>query len=308
MWMPEKRRILLAIAMTLAAIVGFDIMGILVRILTTEYGYGAAELSAYRNVLGILPSLIALAWMGELRFTREALSVPRPKLALVRGLAVATAQLCFYTALGLMELATISALAQTNAMFVVLLSVLMFREKVGPWRIFALVLGFAGAVWVLRPGTDAFSLVALLPICAAFCYGFSVVSVRFFDSSVSSALLYLWSSAASVVGGVVLALSTTGFSHVPMGYELLLIFALSMAGGTAVLLLMFAYRIAAPSILAPFSYVGILTAFTFGWLFFGEAPVDTLFPGVLLIVGAGAVIIWREQFVKAKPLPMVDER
>ena len=295
--MPENRRILLAIAMTLAAIIGFDIMGIFVRVLSAR-GYGAAELSAYRNVLGVLPSLIVLAWMGDLKLTKEALAVPRPKLALFRGLTVATAQLCFYTSLGLMELATISALAQTNALFVVLLSVVMFGERVGPWRIFALILGFVGAIWILRPSSDAFSLTALLPICAAFCYGFSIVSVRFFDSSVPSALLYLWSSAASVVGGVALALLTTGFSRVPTGMDAVLVFALSMAGGIAVLLLMFAYRIAAPSILAPFSYVGILTAFGFGWILFDEAPITTLFPGVFLIVGAGAVVIWREQFAR----------
>lgn len=287
--------------MTLAAIIGFDTMGILVRLMT-ERGYGPAELSAYRNLLGVIPPLIVMAWMGELRLSRVALMVPRPKLALFRGLTVAMAQLCFYTALSLMELATISALAQTNALFVVLLSVVMFGERVGIWRIGALILGFIGAVWVLRPGSEAFSLVALLPIGAALCYGFSIVSVRFFDNAVPSALLYLWSSVASILGGIGLALGTTGFSQVPVGMDLLMIFALSMTGGTAVLLLMFAYRIAAPSILAPFSYVGILTAFFFGWLFFDEAPIDTLFPGVLLIVGAGAIVIWREQTQRDAPI------
>ena len=45
-------------------------------------------------------------------------------------------------------------------------------------------------------------------------------------------------------------------------------------------------------------YFGILTAFMFGWIIFGEFPIDTLFPGVLLIVGAGILIIWRENKVK----------
>ena len=57
---------------------------------------------------------------------------------------------------------------------------------------------------------------------------------------------------------------------------------------------MLAYRTAAASILAPFGYFGILVSFSFGWFFFGELPVDKLFPGVLLIVGAGIMIIWRE--------------
>ena len=296
--MSQPERPLLAVILTLTAIVGFDIMGILVRILS-ERGYSAAELSAYRNVLGIIPSLVVMAWWGELKFTRAALRVTRWKLAMFRGLTVAVAQLCFYTALGLLELATISALAQTNALFVVLLSVALMGERVGPWRIFALGLGFAGALWVLRPGSDSFTPAALLPICAAFCYGFSIVSVRFFEDGVSNALLYLWASAASATGAFLIAFLTGGFSPIGSGWDVFLIFVLSMAGGTAVLLLMLAYRLAAPSLLAPFSYLSILTAFFFGWVIFDEAPVDTLFPGVLLIVGAGAVILWRENRKRA---------
>jgi drug/metabolite transporter (DMT)-like permease len=49
--------------------------------------------------------------------------------------------------------------------------------------------------------------------------------------------------------------------------------------------------------LAPFIYFGIITAFMFGWIFFNEFPIDTLFPGVLLIVGAGVLIVWRENQV-----------
>jgi drug/metabolite transporter (DMT)-like permease len=32
-----------------------------------------------------------------------------------------------------------------------------------------------------------------------------------------------------------------------------------------------------------------------GWILFGEAPIDDLFPGALLIIGSGLIIIWREQ-------------
>lgn len=299
--MPDQPRTALAICMALAALVGFDIMGIMVRILGSR-GYSAPELAAYRNVLGVLPSLVVMAWMGELRALRHTVVISRWKLALFRGVVVAVAQMCFYTALGLLELATISALAQTNAMFVVLISIFMLGERVGLWRILALVIGFAGVIWILRPGSEAFTPAAFLPIIAAFCYGFTIVSVRLFDIGVSNALLYLYSSVASAAGGILLALATGGFSPIASPGDLGLILVMALAGGIAVLLLMFAYRMAAPSLLAPFSYLGILTAFGFGWLIFDEAPIDKLFPGVLLIVAAGGMIIWREQFVRAKPI------
>lgn len=283
----------LAILVVLTAIIGFDIMAIMVRLLSAR-GYTAVELSAYRNFLGMAPSFMLMAWMGELSWNWRDYRITRWKLALMRGFLVTGAQLCYYTALSVLELATISALAQTSALFVVVLSVVLLREKVGPWRIAALAIGFAGVIWVLRPGTEAFSVHALLPILAAFGYSTSIITVRYFDKSVSNALLYIYSSIVAILGSVVLALLTTGFSPIASGLDMVLILAMSLAGGVAVLLLMIAYRMAMPSLLAPFFYLGILTAFGFGWIIFDEAPIDTLFPGALLIAGAGFLIVWRE--------------
>ena len=66
-------------------------------------------------------------------------------------------------------------------------------------------------------------------------------------------------------------------------------------GGSAVLLLTMAFRMTEQSNLAPFNYFGIPLAFALGWLFFDEQPWNELFPGALLIVGSGLLIIWREQ-------------
>ena len=294
-----RNRTLLAIGMTLLAILGFDSMAIIVRILG-ERGYSPVELSAYRNTLGIIPSVIVILSMGEFKFSRQTLIIRRWRLALLRGVSVAVAQLAFYTALRHLELATISALAQTNAMFVVIMAILMFRDRVGPWRIAALLIGFVGVLWVLRPGTETFTPLSLLPMVAAFCYGFSMVTVRYFPKEIPSALLYLYASAASAAAAFALAAFTNGFSPIQQGSDLVLIGLMSMAGGVAVLLLMFAYRIAVSAVLAPFGYLGILTALGFGWVFFGEAPIDTLFPGAFLIVGAGCLIIWRENMQRTK--------
>ena len=56
-----------------------------------------------------------------------------------------------------------------------------------------------------------------------------------------------------------------------------------------------AYRLTRPANVAPFEYFGIVFAFILGWVFFAEAPVERLFPGVLAIVGAGLLIIWRQR-------------
>ena len=277
-----------------AAILCLEMMAVLVRVLLDTGHYNASELSAYRNVFGVIPSLLLLVYTGDLKLRGTSLRVEKTPLALFRGVVIAVAQLFFYTSLGSLELATVSALGQTNALFVVLFAVFLLGERVGIWRVASLFMGFAGAAWILRPGSDAFSWSALFPIGAAVCYAYTMVSVRQFSLSTSNALLYLYSSAGAAVGAIAIAIFTTEFSPLQSWSDAGTIFLLSMLGGCGVLFLMLAYRTAAASILAPFGYFGILVSFSFGWFFFGELPVDKLFPGVLLIVGAGIMIIWRE--------------
>jgi len=293
----SNTQVLRAIFILILAVLSFDVMAICVRLL--QPAYSAAELSAYRNVLGVIPSLIVMSYMGQLQFKRSALRLPQWRLALLRGCFIAVAQLSFYGALGLMELATVSALAQTNGLFVVLLSIAVLGEKVGKWRWGALMLGFAGAMLILKPGSDAFSVQALLPIVAALFYGLSMVTIQLFDKESPNALIYLYASTASALASILFVFFFEGFSPLPDLRDAAVIFVMSMAGGCGVLLMMLAYRSAPPSALAPFQYFSILSAFFFGWAIFGELPIEDLFPGTLFIIGAGAIIIWRENFVKS---------
>jgi drug/metabolite transporter (DMT)-like permease len=66
-------------------------------------------------------------------------------------------------------------------------------------------------------------------------------------------------------------------------------------GGSAVLCLVYAFRMTEQSNLAPFTYFGIPLAFVLGWVFFGEAPWRDLFPGALLIIAGGLMVVWRER-------------
>jgi drug/metabolite transporter (DMT)-like permease len=286
-----------AILVILLAYICFDLMSVHVRILSARYS--PQELSVYRNVLGVLPSIVLLSYTRELSFKLLDYKIRQWKLAFLRGGFVAIAQLLFYSALANLELATVSALGQTNAVFVVLLAIVIYREQVGIWRWGAVIMGFAGAMMIVRPGTDLFSWYSVMPIGAALCYAASMVSLRSFDKSISSAILYLYSALAAAAGAMLLAIGTTEMSPVQSLGDAGLIVSMSVLGGFGVVFLMYAFRNAPASVLAPFSYFGIITAFAFGYFIFGEFPIDTLFPGIVLIVLSGIVILWREQRGKA---------
>ena len=282
-----------AILVCLLAYLCFDLMSVHVRILSARYS--PQELSVYRNVLGVLPSILLLMYTRELSFDIKDYKIKKWKLAFGRGLLVALAQLLFYTALADLELATVSALGQTNAIFIVLIAVIFYREKVGLWRWSAVIIGFGGAVWIMQPGSNMFTWTAALPIGAAFCYAASMVTLRSFDVSISSAIIYLYSSIAAALGAILLATGTTDFSPIQSMSDALLILSMSLCGGFGVVFLMYAFRQAPASVLAPFSYFGILTAFGLGWIVFDELPLDKLFPGVILIILSGLTILWREE-------------
>ena len=282
-----------AILVCLLAYLCFDLMSVHVRILSASYS--PQELSVYRNVLGVLPSILLLMYTRELSFDIKDYKIKKWKLAFGRGLLVALAQLLFYTALADLELATVSALGQTNAIFIVLIAVIFYGEKVGAWRWSAVIIGFGGAVWIMQPGSNMFTWTAGLPIGAAFCYAASMVTLRSFDVSISSAIIYLYSSIAAALGAILLATGTTDFSPIQSMSDALLILSMSLCGGFGVVFLMYAFRQAPASVLAPFSYFGILTAFGLGWIVFDELPLDKLFPGVILIILSGLTILWREE-------------
>ncbi|MCO4825289.1 MAG: DMT family transporter [Amylibacter sp.] len=281
----------------LLGIVFLDGMSVIIKTLLPRYE--VLELSAYRNIVGMIPALVLMWWTGEFKLDPKHLWIRQWKFAFSRGLMVTIAQICWYASLGTTAFALVAALGYTMSLFVVLMSIPLLGERVGIWRSIAVLMGFGGAMMIVQPTAESFNLWALLPLCAAAFYALSIVTVRMIDRDVSNSLLYLYSAVAAVVSNLVVVLFTTGFSGIESGMDALLITVMGLLGGCGVICMLISVRMAEPSALAPFNYFGLISAFTMGWIVFGEAPLDRLFPGVLLIVGGGALVLWRENGAKS---------
>lgn len=282
-----------AIMYSLLGLLLFDGMGLIIKRLSETYG--AAELSAYRNLIGLIPAAIVLWSSRAWHMKGRILRLRQWRLALLRGFILTFAQYFFYLSLGLMSFATASTISYSTALFVTALAVPLLGEKVGLVRWLAVWLGFAGVVLIVGPGSDTFSPVALLPLGAAFCYALTSVTARMMDDTPPTALINLYSSAVATAGAFALTMLTIGFTPLNNGMDVFWIIGMGVLGGCAVLLFVAAYRMTEPSNLAPFSYFGIPLAFVLGWLFYDEAPWQELFPGAILIAGGGLLIIWRER-------------
>ena len=283
----------LAIVLSLVSLVFFDLMGLVIKRMSSDYS--AAELSAYRNVFGLIPSFIALwssqAWHRDGRRLR----VRQWVLICARGLIVTLAQLMFYLSLGLIAFASATTISYSSGLFMTAFAVLLLGERVGIVRWTAVLIGFVGVVMVMGPGRETYSPTSLLPLGAAALYALTGVTARLIDEDVPSALVNLYSTGFAVLGSVALAIFLGGFSPVQSASDLAWIVAMGVFGGTAVLLLIISFRMTEQSNLAPFSYFGIPMAFLLGWVFFGEAPLQDLFPGAILIAAGGLLIVWRDR-------------
>lgn len=292
----KSDRTFTAVLLLLCALTLFDAMGLIIKYLSPRYG--AAELSAYRNTFGLIPSIIVLYASGDWHAKGRIWKLRQWQLALARGVILTFAQFSFYLSLGLLTFATASTITYANSLFAVALATVLLAEKVGWIRWSAVLIGFIGVIWIVRPGSDTFSAAALLPLGAAMCYALVGVTARMMDSDVPTPLINLYSSIVALFGGIILALGTGGFTPLDRASDIWWLIAMGGFGGSAVLLLIMAYRMAEQSNLAPFNYFGIPLAFLLGWVFFDEAPWEELFPGALLILASGLLIVWRERRLK----------
>ncbi len=283
-----------AVLFLLAGVFLLDLMGVFVKMLLVRFN--ASELSFYRNAIGMLPAAAMLYFMGGRRFRGKFRVIRQWPLALSRGFMSAFAQLFFYLALARMEFATVATILFSMSLFIVAFSVPLLGAKVGPVRWLAVIVGFVGVIMVVGPGSDAFTLAAILPLAAAALYALNSIVTRMIDDDVPSSLIYLYSAFAAALGASALtALGGGGFTTITSAFDLGLIWLMGLIGGSGVICLVVAFRMADPSLLAPFNYFGILSAFVLGWLFFQEAPFERLLPGVVLILAGGLLVIWRER-------------
>lgn len=310
LWQFVSRPAIQSAGLLLLGLLLLDLMSVIAKILRTDYP--AATVSMARNVFALIPLVVFIYWENRRWLRADEFKIRQWRMALVRGLLVALAQLCLYGALGHLALATAITIAYSGPLFITLLSIVWLGERVGLWRWSAVLVGFVGVLLVIRPGSDLFSWWSVLPIGAALLYAQTLVLARLFEPGVSNAVVNFYSLVGAIAGSVMLMAATVLAGTelipgtIPAGDWLLALFMGSL-GGTGVYCLTLAFRRGEASFLAPIEYFGIFTSLILGWLVFGEWPIAQLFPGALLIVGAGIVIVLRGHKTRAAPAKPAPE-
>jgi drug/metabolite transporter (DMT)-like permease len=220
-----------------------------------------------------------------------------PGLHLLRALAQVGAIGFFFFAITHIGLAEATAIADVSPVLITLGAALFLGERLGPRRILGILAALIGAMIIIRPGAGSFSLWAVLPFLGAICYTTNALLTRALGLREPIWTAMLWGGAVgALVTGLALPLVWT-----PIDPGHLWQFALIGVLGTAAqLCLIRSFSLAEASLVAPFTYLGIVFAAGWGIVLYDEWPDRWTVLGALVIVGAGLYVWHRETRVARK--------
>jgi drug/metabolite transporter (DMT)-like permease len=282
----------LAVGAMLLGIVLIDSYGIIIKSLGDLYS--TTQLLVFRNVFAIIPLIILILFSQDNSKIFKDLNKKFITVCLIRGLCFTGVNVFFFISVINMQYAIAMTLTFASPFFIALLSIVILKDKVGIYRWSAIVIGFFGVVMIMKPTSDVFVIYSIFPILVAFCWSLSMIVLKFIPENISTAKIQFYSLFFSIVGAIILYFISSDHQPIENIFHLFLMVMTGILGGTGGILFIYAYRLMLPSKLAPFEYLGIPSSFILGWVFFKEAPIDQLFPGVLAIVLAGMIIIWRD--------------
>lgn len=288
-------RILPGVALMLAFCVTAPLLDVSAKLATATIPVG--QITAARFVLQAaftLPVALLLGMDWRLNGRTAALVALRACLLIV-------STFCFVAAVRVMPVADALAIVFVEPMILMLLGWAIFGDRVGPRRIAASVVGFAGAMLVIQPSLAAFGTVALYPLGTAVAFAaYMLVTRRLARDMEPVAMQVQTSIAGSLIAVPVLVLAEgSGLAPLdpvrPEAWAWLWLAGVGFWAAVSHMMMTYALRFAPSATLAPLQYLEIPVAVALGFAVFGDFPNPLTWAGIAIIAGSGLYIIHRER-------------
>ena len=228
-------------------------------------------------------------------FKKYLVWTDKPKLQLIRGLILLTANISFFYSISVISLPKALTLAFVAPLVVTAFSPFFLGESVGYRRWAAVIIGFIGSLVVIRPGFLEINLASLAALGTGIMYGFYLIITRKLSTSDNPLLTLLLTG----VVGAIIATTFMPFVWVsPTFNQWSIMAAIGLFACIGHLFIILSLKYADASKLAPFSYFEIVTNVIIAYYFFGDFPDSWTFLGLFIIVFSGIYISRRENIVK----------
>jgi drug/metabolite transporter (DMT)-like permease len=271
-------------ALMTGAMAGFAVEDMLLKVAAAALPRG--EVITLFGLGGLAVFATLALWKGQPLVT-PAMFAPT---MLVRSGFEVMGRLFYALAILLTPLSTASAILQSAPLLVVAGAALVFGERVGLRRWLAVLVGFAGVLLIIRPGTAGFDALALLAVLGTIGFAGRDLATRAAPPQLTNLQLGVTGFAMLTVAGLIL-LVWQGTVTPPDARAAGLVAAATAVGVVAYMLLTAAMRTGEIGAVTPFRYTRLIFAMLLGILVFGERPDGWTLAGSAIVVAAGLVIL-----------------
>ena len=189
-----------------------------------------------------------------------------------------------------------TALFQSSAIFVTILSPIILKEKVGIYRGSAVLIGLIGIIMITNPLDGGLNMGTVYGLLSAIAGAILVVILRILGRTEEPVTVALWHNLAGAIGYplVMIALAETAqFMEIAVNlFDLMIVFGIAASfvqiGFTS------AYRHGEAAVLAPIRYLSVPAAALLGWAIWYESLTQIEVLGMAVVVSACVFISWRE--------------
>ena len=254
----------------------FAVMTTCIKIASSELP--APQLVFFRSVVGLLIILPIVLPRGI-----QFIKTPILHLHMFRGFISLCTMTCFFYAIGHVGLSESTLLNAMSPLFVGLLAIPVLKEKISLRTVSALIIGFIGVSFILKPGTALFTFAALIGLCSGFFIGCAKILVRYMASTepVMRTVFY-FSIFSTLYSGLLMIWlwQTPGLFEI----SIMILADISATGGQ--ILLTYAFTHSEAATVAPYTYVTVVMATLIGWIIWNELPDIGSSIGAVLIIGS----------------------
>lgn len=274
----------------MVSVLGATGMTVLVRELSPEM---------HTRMIAFLRSVVGMAFVVPMLVRRNAaaqLRMKRPWLHVLRGALLALALNFGFYAIWQLPVATATILFFLAPVFSTLLAPVMVGERVGPRRWSAVGVGFLGALIVLRPGLEGFSIASLAAVGSSLMFGIGLLlGKRISQDDGSDAVFF---SSAVIVALLTLPIALPVWSWPTSLWIWVALIGLSAASSLRGYADIRAFAIAEASFVGPISYLRLPAVALAGWWLYQETLDWPTLLGGGIIAGSTLYIMLRERALK----------
>jgi drug/metabolite transporter (DMT)-like permease len=219
----------------------------------------------------------------------------RPIPLIARGVLLLGCTFCFFLALSHIPLADATAITFSEPLLAVALSIPLLGERVGIRRWTAVIIGWLGVMVIIRPGFQDVHWAYFLVLGVAVMFSLYAILTRRLSQTEDPMTMLFYMGVTGFIGSTIMILFSW---QTPTLAQWGMMATIGVIGGVSHLIIIYAYRLAEVSLVAPFMYLNLLWAVGLGYLVFGDLPDQLTLLGAFIVAVCGLYVFFRETQLK----------